>query len=144
MGALVTLDLPADAPALTMPWIITIGPLHDDDEWEAVVCGPYEHAHALALAGAVVADQDLMAVVEPLQPHLTAERIRTEVEAARTAAIHEDLETEALDAELIDYDDDPHTMDDDPNDPARADPPSIEEVREGWARIAARLIAARE
>jgi hypothetical protein len=76
VGALVTLDLPVDAPALTLPWIITIGPLRDEDDWEAVVCGPYERDHALALASAVVADEDLMAVVEPVQPHLTADRIR--------------------------------------------------------------------
>ena len=50
VGALVTLDLPADAPAMSMPWIITFGPLSDDDDWEPVVVGPYERPHALALA----------------------------------------------------------------------------------------------
>ena len=44
-----------------LPWIITFGPLDDADEWEPVVCGPYEHAHALALAEEVVADEELMA-----------------------------------------------------------------------------------
>ena len=37
VGALVTLDLPADAPALTLPWIITFGPMDDNEEWEPVV-----------------------------------------------------------------------------------------------------------
>jgi hypothetical protein len=141
----VTLDLPADAPALTLPWIITIGPLSDDDEWEAVVCGPYERAHALALAEAVVADEDLMAVVEPLQPYLTADQIRGDVAAARLAARNEDLETTALDAELARYDDDPHTFedaDDDLEERVPTEPPTIDEVRAGFARIAARLTAA--
>lgn len=138
-----TLDLPADAPALTLPWIITIGPLRDEDVWEAVVCGPYERAHALALASAVVADEDLMAVVEPVQPHLTADRIRDDVAAARLAAQREDVETAALDAELAAYDDDPHdAFDGDEGEPMPTEPPSIEEVRAGFARIAARLTAA--
>jgi len=47
VGALVTLDLPDDSPVLALPWIITFGPLEDGDEWEPVVCGPYERAHAL-------------------------------------------------------------------------------------------------
>ena len=142
-----TLDLPADAPALTLPWIITIGPLRDEDDWEAVVCGPYERAHALALASAVVADEDLMAVVEPVQPHLTADQIRRDVVAARLAAQREDVETAALDAELAAYDDDPHDYPVDPDgyedagEPMPTDPPSIEEVRAGFARIAARLTA---
>ena len=142
-----TLDLPADAPALTLPWIITIGPLRDEDDWEAVVCGPYERAHALALASAVVADEDLMAVVEPVQPHLTADQIRRDVATARLAAQHEDVETAALDAELAAYDDDPHDYPVDPDgyedegEPMSTEPPSIEEVRAGFARIAARLTA---
>ena len=59
VGALVTLDLPDDSPVLAMPWIITFGPLDDGDDWEPVVCGPYERAHALSLAETVVADEDL-------------------------------------------------------------------------------------
>ena len=140
-----TLDLPADAPALTLPWIITIGPLRDEDGWEAVVCGPYERGHAMALASAVVADEDLMAVVGPLQPHLTADQIRGDVAAARLAARYEDVETAALDAELAAYDDDPHDMpdphDEDHGDATSTEPPSVDEVRAGFARIAARLTA---
>ncbi|MET7425614.1 hypothetical protein [Dactylosporangium sp. NPDC005555] len=140
MGALVTLDLPADAPALTLPWIITFGPLNEDEEWEPVVAGPYERAHALALAEAVVADEDLMAVVEPLQPHVTAEQILGDIAASRLAAENEDVETAALDEELADYGDGHHDHDhDDPDHTHEA--PSIEEIRAGFARIAARLTA---
>ena len=66
-----------------LPWVITIGSLGDDEDWEPVVCGPYERPHALALAQAVVADEDLMAVVEPLLPLADAEAIRDEIELAR-------------------------------------------------------------
>ncbi|GAA0739087.1 hypothetical protein GCM10010199_62690 [Dactylosporangium roseum] len=137
VGALVTLDLPADAPALTLPWIITFGPLDDEEEWEPVVCGPYERAHALALAEAVVADEDLMAVVEPLQPHVTVAQIQGDIAAARMAAENEDVETAALDAELADteYHDHDHGEDEDHT----HEPPSVDEIRAGFARIAAKL-----
>ncbi|MGI5247201.1 hypothetical protein [Dactylosporangium sp. CA-139066] len=135
MGALVTLDLPADAPALTLPWIITFGPMNDDEEWEPVVCGPYERAHALALAEAVVADEELMAVVEPLQPHVTVAQIQGDIAASRMAAENEDLETAAMDAELAGYDDHDHEHGDDHT----HEPPSVEEIRSGFARIAAKL-----
>jgi Pentapeptide repeats (9 copies) len=78
----VTLDLPAGAPALELPWIITFGPLSEDEEWEPVVVGPYERPHALALAEEIVADEDLMAVVEPLLPHVSVAEIRAEIAAA--------------------------------------------------------------
>jgi hypothetical protein len=130
VGALVTLDLPADSPVRHLPWIITIGPLHDDQEWEPVVCGPYERPHALALAGSVVADEDLMAVVEPLLPLADVEAIRDEIELAQAAV--------------------------EPGSPDDADggadqretrhvppgvPPTEAEVRAGFARIAASLTA---
>jgi hypothetical protein len=151
VGALVTLDLPADAPALTLPWIITFGPLTEDEEWEPVVCGPYERPHALALAENVVADEDLMAVVEPLQPHMTVDQIRGDIAAARMAAQNEDVETAALDAELAGYEEDltefdehghahhSHDREEDVAEPSPA--PSVEEVRAGFARIAAKLTA---
>ncbi|MEV6928485.1 hypothetical protein AB0M46_28910 [Dactylosporangium sp. NPDC051485] len=135
MGTLVTLDLPADAPALTLPWIITVGPLNDEEEWEPVVCGPYERAHALALAEAVVADEELMAVVEPLQPHVTVDQIQGDIAASRMAAENEDLETAALDAELAGFEDHDHDHDDDHT----HEPPSVDEIRAGFARIAAKL-----
>jgi hypothetical protein len=129
VGALVTLELPADSPALSLPWIITIGPLSDDEEWEAVVCGPYERAHALALAEEVVADEDLMAVVEPVLPHVSVDAIREDVATARAQAAEEadddadsDAEEEAAHRE-------------------HAGPPTPEEIRAGFARIAARLTA---
>jgi hypothetical protein len=86
----VTLELPPDAPALTQPWIITFGPLGTDDEWEPVVCGPYERAHALALAESVISDEELVAVVEPVQPHVSVDQIRDEIVAARVAASQAD------------------------------------------------------
>lgn len=85
MGAVVTLELPEDSPVLAMPWIITFGPLRDEEEWEPVVCGPYERPHALGLAESVVADEDLMAVVEPLLPHVSVDEIRGEIAASRLA-----------------------------------------------------------
>ncbi|WP_433370732.1 hypothetical protein ACQPZX_46060 [Actinoplanes sp. CA-142083] len=124
MGTLVTLDLPAGSPVADLPWVITIGSMGDDD-WEPIVCGPYERAHALALAQAVVADEDLMAVVEPLLPRPDAEAIRDEIELARAAdeapaepADDDDFETRRVR-------------------PGRA--PTEAEVRAGWVRIAARL-----
>ncbi|MFI5889418.1 hypothetical protein ACIA5D_04780 [Actinoplanes sp. NPDC051513] len=125
MGTLVTLDLPAGSPVADLPWVITIGSLGEDD-WEPIVCGPYERAHALALAQAVVADEDLMAVVEPLLPRPDAEAIRDEIELARAA--------EEAPAGTGPDDDDFETR---RVRPGRA--PTEAEVREGWARIAARL-----
>ncbi|MFI6130422.1 hypothetical protein [Micromonospora sp. NPDC051141] len=144
MGALVTLDLPDDSPMLGLPWIITFGPLAADDEWEPVVCGPYERPHALALAEAVVAEEQLMAVVEPLLPALTPEEIRGEIAAAQIAA--EDEAAEADQADL--YGDFEDVIDDELElaaerqpAPQPAEPPGADEVRAGFARIAALLTA---
>lgn len=144
MGTLVTLHLPPDSPVADLPWIITIGALDDDEEWEPLVCGPYERPHALALAQAVVADEDLMAVVEPLLPLADAGAIRAEIELARAGTDPEataeefpsDRPAGALDrTEGRPADDEPrHTM------PGR--PPTEAEVRAGFARIAARLTSA--
>jgi hypothetical protein len=125
VGTLVTLDLPTGSPVADLPWVITIGSLDDEEDWEPVVCGPYERAHALALAQAVVADEDLMAVVEPLLPRVDAEAIREEVELARSGAAAEG----AADGE-------PPTRQ---VRPGRA--PTEVEVRAGWSRIAERLTA---
>ncbi|NMO50331.1 hypothetical protein HH310_03880 [Actinoplanes sp. TBRC 11911] len=126
MGTLVTLDLPPGSPVADLPWVITIGALGDEEDWEPVVCGPYEWAHALALAQAVVADEDLMAVVEPLLPRLDADAIRAEIELARSAGESGDPEGDVVE--------DPETR---RVRPGRA--PTGAEVREGWARIAERL-----
>lgn len=142
MGALVTLDLAEDSPARELPWIVTFGPLGEDEEWEPVVCGPYERQHALALAESVVADEDLMAVVEPLLPHVTVEEIQGEIAAARMAAEDERAEVEDA-ADFGDYDEyglpsggaaDPEQM------VEASPPPAPEEVRAGMSRIAARLV----
>jgi hypothetical protein len=129
VGSLVTLDLPPDSPVADLPWVITIGSLDDEEDWEPVVCGPYERAHALALAQAVVADEDLLAVVEPLLPRPDADAIRDEIELARAAA------------EAPADPDDPG-FDEEAYETRRVRPgraPTEAEVREGWARIAARL-----
>ena len=153
MGALVTLDLPDDSPVLALPWIITFGPLDDGDEWEPVVCGPYERAHALSLAETVVADEELMAVVEPVLPHASVEQIRNEIETAKAAAEVEEDEFEFEEDEEADADDDVEVSVDEDYDEQTDDdeldyeevepspPPSPEEVRAGFARIAARLAA---
>lgn len=139
VGALVTLDLPDDSPMLGLPWIITFGPLGDADEWEPVVCGPYERPHALALAEAVVAEEQLMAVVEPLLPALTPEEIRGEIAAAQLAAEDEAARTDQADL----YGDFEDVIDEElelaaerESEPTPVTPPTRDEVRAGLARIA--------
>lgn len=122
-----TLSLPPESPVADLPWVITIGALGDEEDWAPVVCGPYERAHALALAQAVVADEDLMAVVEPLLPLVDAEAIRDEIELARAGAEPTPMATSSEDAGA---------------DVPRVEPgpaPTAGEVRAGFARIAARL-----
>ncbi|GAA4931389.1 hypothetical protein [Actinoplanes utahensis] len=119
MGTLVTLHLPPGSPIAEQPWVITIASLGDMEDWEPLVCGPYERAHALALARAVVADDDLMAVVEPLAPLDGVDAIRREIAAARTRE-EEDFPPQPAG----DYPD---------------VPPEPSEVRAGWRRITARL-----
>lgn len=139
-----TLDLPDDSPMLGLPWIITFGPLAAEDEWEPVVCGPYERPHALALAEAVVAEEQLMAVVEPLLPALTPDEIRGEIAAAQIAAADEVAEIDQADL----YGDFEDVIDDELElaaerqpEPQPANPPDVDEVRAGFARIAALLTA---
>jgi len=172
-----TLELPDNSPMLSMPWIITFGPMADDDEWEPVVCGPYEREHALGLAEEIVADEELTAVVEPLLPLVEIERIREEIAVARALADEEadedqdtDLEFQAEDYEDeddeddegdedeeydeddededVEYEDDEDEDDEDEDDEdededdeehEHAGAPSPDEIRAGFARIAARL-----
>jgi len=130
----VTLDLPDDSPVLGMPWIITFAPEEEAEEfWDPVVCGPYERAHALALAEAVVADEDLTAVVEPLQPAVTVDQIRGEIAASRLAA------EEAEDDETEDDDEHDHDHDHEGEMVEPSTPPTPEEIRAGFARIAEQL-----
>jgi len=125
VGALVTVELPANSPVLDLPWVVTFGPLDDEGDWEPVVCGPYERAHAFGLAQAVVADADLMAVVEPILPALTPAAIRDEITAARRDP------TETLEEEYAPMVGVPETY----------QIPDPEEVRAGIARVTARLTA---
>lgn len=131
-----TLELPAGAPQLDLPWIITFGPLDDDEEWEPVVCGPYERPHALALAQHVVADEDLMAVVEPLLPATSLEQIRAEIANAQDLAAQEADEIDDVLDDDSDEDDD-HDHDHDHDHVVEA--PSADELKAGFARISARL-----
>jgi len=140
VGALVTLDLPADSPVLALPWIVTIGPLSEDEEWDAVVFGPYEQAHALALAEEVVADEELMAVVEPVIPHVSIDAIREEIASARALATEEEDDDADSDADKDEDEDDEADEDEDGHEQHPA-PPSPDEIRAGFARIAARLTA---
>jgi hypothetical protein len=128
VGALVTLELAAGSPLLDLPWIITFGPLSDDEEWEPAVCGPYERAHALGLAEEVVADEEIMAVVEPLLPRVSVAEIRSDIAQARLAT-DPPPPPDAAEAE-------------DAAEPEPSGPPSPDEIRAGFARIAARLTAA--
>lgn len=141
VGTLVTLELPEDSPVLSLPWIITFGPLSDEDEWEPVVCGPYERPHAIALAESVVADEDLMAVVEPLLPRVSPDEIRSEIAAAKMAAADEasvaagaDLygDYEEIDEEMAESTVEERAVEPSP-------PPDPDEIRAGFARIAAQL-----
>ena len=90
MGALVTVNPPAGPASSDLPWIVTIGPLGDDVDWEPVVCGPYERAHALAMAKAVVVEDELMAVVEPIQAYLSVRQIQGAVAEAMASAVDGD------------------------------------------------------
>ena len=138
-----TLDLPNDSPIADLPWVITIGALGDEEDWEPVVCGPYERPHALALAQAVVADEELLAVVEPLLPLADADAIRAEIELARAAWEAPDPEDAAAADDGADGADDgadDYETDDEPAIGVRpGPPPTAAEVKAGFARIAARL-----
>lgn len=127
---------------LGLPWIITFGPLVETDEWEPVVCGPYERPHALALAESVVAEEQLMAVVEPLLPAVSADEIRSEIAAAQVAVEDEAAQIDSADL-YGDYED---TVDEELDAAAEqerhAEPltaPSEAELRAGFNRIAAML-----
>ena len=138
VGALVTLRLPDDSPVRAMPWIITFGPLDDEADWEPVVCGPYEYPHALALAEEIVADDELMAVMEPMLGLASPDEIRREIDLARATA-EQDFD---LGDELDGFDDDDAPLVEGDHGPAGGEHPPLpaaDEVRAGMARIAHRL-----
>ena len=144
MGAIVTLELPDDSPVLALPWIITFGPLEEDEDWEPVVCGPYEREHALSLAETVVADEEWMAVVEPVLPHTSVEQIQAEIASAQLLAQEEEdegIEDDEIEAFLDDHDHE-HDEGDEGDEIEPSTPPSPEEIRAGFARIAAKLSSA--
>lgn len=148
-----------------LPWIITFGPNTDEENWEPVVVGPYERAHALALAEEIVADDELMAVVEPLLPFTSTDEIRAAIAASIAEAdeeedgdedtdfadeldleeaeleMDEEFDDEDAEDELDDLEDDEEGADDEAVEHAPLPVPSPEEVKAGMARIAAKLAA---
>jgi hypothetical protein len=135
VGALVTLGPPAGSSEPDLPWIVTFAPLGDGAEWEPVVFGPYERPHALGLAEAVVADEDLMAVVEPLLPYASLAEIRAAIAAAQVVAV--DVSGIEEYDEHDQYGTDEEVLAAVPE--QIGEPPTPQEVRTGFARIAALL-----
>jgi hypothetical protein len=139
------LDLPEDSPLQALPWIITFGPVDDSDAWEPVVCGPYEREHALSLAETVVADEDLLAVVEPVNPHASVDAIRVAIEESMAMADEadedEDEDDEGEVVGSLDFDDEAEFDDEGLPEVEPTAPPSPDEVRAGFARIGSRLAA---
>ncbi len=157
-----TLDLADDSPMVGLPWIITFGPNTDEEGWEPVVVGPYERAHALALAEDIVADEDdLMAVVEPLLPFTSTDEIRAAIAGSIAESeeeedgdadtdFAEDLEFDEADleadleldnSEVDEVSDDEAGADDEAGEHSHVVVPSPEEVKAGMVRIAAKLAA---
>jgi hypothetical protein len=137
------MELTDDAPQHNLPWIITLGPFDDDEEWDPVVCGPYERAHALALAQKLTEDADLIAVVEPVLPATSVDEIRAEIARSQQNAIESGS---GLDDEFDEeYDENEefgaeHDHDHDHGDDSDyGDAPSPQEIRAGFTRISARL-----
>jgi hypothetical protein len=90
----------------------------------------------------VVAEEQLMAVVEPLLPALTPEEIRSEIAAAQIAADDEAARIDQADL----YGDFEDVIDEElelaaEREPEPVAPPSRDEVRAGLARIAQLLTA---
>jgi len=143
-----------------MPWIVTFGPLHDDESWEPVVCGPYERAHALSLAETVVADENLLAVVEPVYPHASVEEIQAAInESIQAAQEAEEMEAEEMEAEELaaealevaeltaedgegEVDISLESNEDEVPVVEATPPPSPDEIRAGFVRIANRIATA--
>jgi hypothetical protein len=139
MGALVTLELADDAPQHNLPWIITFGPLDDDEDWEPVVCGPYERPHALAIAHNMTEDSDLMAVVEPLLPAVSVDEIRAQIAKAQQDAASADVD-EQDDNLDSDYDEDfDEDFDGHEHEHVHVDPPSAADIKAAFGRISSRL-----
>jgi hypothetical protein len=148
VGALVTLQLPPDSDVLDLPWIITFGPLTDEEDWEPVVCGPYEHAHALALAEEVVADEELMAVVEPVMAFVSPDQVRAEIATAKATAaeVGDDIDDSEFDDEVYTEDEHDHDDHDDHDHDDHGDTPKSlpgpDEIRAGMVRLAHRMASA--
>jgi hypothetical protein len=86
----------------------------------------------MALAESIVADEELMAVVEPLQPHVSVNQIRGDIDAARLAAEVDNELDFAGDGYLPSDHEETRLAEPMP-------PPSPEQIRAGFAHLAARL-----
>jgi hypothetical protein len=58
----------------------------ESDEWEPIVCGPYERRTRSLWPRPSPRGEPLLAVVEPLMPSVDAGAIRAEIALARAAA----------------------------------------------------------
>lgn len=136
-----TMELADDAPQHNLPWIITFGPFDDDEDWEPVVCGPYERPHAIALAQNLIADTDLIAVVEPLLPATSLDEIRAQIAKSQQDAA--DLEAAEQDDNLdSDYDFDEEDFEeehDHDHNHEEVETPSAADIKAAFARISSRL-----
>lgn len=140
MGALMTMELADDAPQHDLPWIITFGPLDEDEDWDPVVCGPYERDHALAIAQSLIEDADLIAVVEPLLPATSLDEIRAEIaKSVQTAADMNATEDDDDPDSDYDLDDDFDDEDHEHHEHEHVDPPSAADIKAGFVRISSRL-----
>jgi hypothetical protein len=97
----------------------------------------------MAIAQHLIADADLMAVVEPLLPATSLPEIRAEIEKAQRNALDSiseeaddsldsDFEIE-LDHDVLDEEDEDHVV---------GAEPTPDEIRAGFARISSRLTSA--
>jgi hypothetical protein len=120
VGAVISLEIDDDDSSFAeLPWLVTFEP--DDEEgtqeWDAFSCGPYLHAHALAIAEAVAFEQDgVIAVVAPVLPALSPDDVTAMIEQRRAeaeAAVEFDVEFESdeLDDELEEDDEDDESED---------------------------------
>jgi hypothetical protein len=87
----------------------------------------------MALAESVVADEELMAVVEPVHPHVSVDQIRGDIAAARLA-VEVDDEPDFIGDEYLPANEHEETRVAEPT-----PPPTPAQVRAGFAHIAARL-----
>ncbi|GGM45513.1 hypothetical protein GCM10012275_15710 [Longimycelium tulufanense] len=130
MGGVIIYEPEPGSPLQDVPWVVTFRSW--DDSWDPFICGPYERAHAIALAEAVAVDsEDVLADVEPLLPALAPDDVLADIAELRAAA---EAETTGPNGELTEPE---------PEDlvPTETIVPTAEEVRAGMARVVHRLVS---